>query len=307
MGDIFTVGLDIGGTKIEAGLFQNGDLLASARMPTQRDKGYKSVLERLSQHITTLLKEKNVSLADLRGIGAGLPGTIDPRDGQMINGNSEIFIAKPFASDLQKVLNHQVEIRVANDANLFALAEVHRGAGLEFAKTNDLSPQKQIAIGIILGTGNGGGLIINGKIYEGRHGGGAEIGHYVLYNNGRNCYCGRSGCAEQYLSGPSIEKSYAEKTGKNLRATEIFGLSEPEAQAVQNQYKKDLLESLTNLTSLFDPDYFVLGGGISTIDNIYEGLEEKLWSQIYLKGTKPKVYRHKIGDSAGVVGAAMLF
>lgn len=307
MGDKYTIGLDIGGTKIEAGLFKNGFLTTSARMPTERDKGYESVLERLAAHIHKLLSDNEINPALIQGLGAGLPGTINPQTGKMLNGNSEIFIDRPFASDLKEALGCDYEIRVANDANLFALAEVHRGAGLLHAKETNRHPGDQIAIGIILGTGNGGGLIQQGKIFEGRHGGGAEIGHYVLYNNGRPCYCGRLGCAEQYLCGPSIEKSYKEKTGEGLRASDIFSLSTPEAQSIQNQYQRDLLESLTNLASLFDPDYFVLGGGISTIPKIYEGLEEKLWNQVFVRGTKPRVYQHQIGDSSGVVGAAMLF
>jgi fructokinase len=276
-------------------------------MATKRDKGYESVLERLANHIHTLLKDNEINPALISGLGAGLPGTINPASGEMLNGNSEIFIGKPFANDLQKALNCSYEVRVANDANLFALAEVHRGAGLLHAKETNRHPGDQLAIGIILGTGNGGGLVQQGKIYEGRHGGGAEIGHYVLYNNGRPCYCGRKGCAEQYLSGPSIEKSFKEKTGQQLRATEIFDLETPEAKSIQNQFQRDLLESLTNLASLFDPDYFVLGGGISTISKIYEGLEERLWEQVYVRGTRPRVYKHQIGDSAGVVGSAMLF
>lgn len=307
MGDRITIGLDIGGTKIEAGLFKNGFLTTSERMPTERDKGYESVIERLAQHIQKLLKENDVHMVQLEGIGAGLPGTINPKSGQMINGNSQIFIDRPFTQDLKDELGHPIEIRTANDANLFALAEVHRGAGLLHAKETSRQPGDQIAVGIILGTGNGGGLIDHGKIYEGRNGGGAEIGHYVLYNNGRPCYCGRKGCAEQYLSGPSIEKSYFDRTGTNLKATEIFKLEAREALEVQNQFKFDLLESLSNLASLFDPDYFVLGGGVSTISKIYEGIEENLWKRVFVKGSRPRVYQHQIGDSAGVVGAAMLF
>jgi len=301
------IGLDIGGTKMEAAIFINGQEVSRARIPTDRDLGYQSVLERLSKHILTTLESTNKGLGDVSGIGVGLPGTIDPKTSLMINGNSEIFINKNFSKDLKSILNANIEIRTANDANLFALAEVHRGAGLKFAAESGISPNEQIGIGIILGTGNGGGVIINGEAYIGRHGGGAEVGHHVLYSNGRPCYCGRLGCAEQYLCGPSIEASYKSKTGLTLRASEVFEETNESARQIQNQYQEDLLEFLMNLCTLFDPDYFVLGGGISTIEKIYENIEEKLWAGVFVKGSKPRVYKHQIGDSAGVLGAAMLF
>lgn len=311
----FIMGVDIGGTKIETTLYKvatnksdsSYEVITSKRMPTERELGYESVLERLAQHIHQTLGEVNTSLSQLRGIGIGLPGTVHPESLRMLNGNSDIFIQKPFAEDLRNYLKEDISIRLANDANLFALAEVHHGAGKKFQEETHRNVHEQIAMGIILGTGNGGGLILNGKIYEGRHGGGAEVGHHILYNNGRPCYCGRKGCAEQYLCGPSIEKNYKEQTGKKLKASEVFKLNDPISTKIQNQYRKDLSEFLANLSTLFDPDYFVLGGGISTIDAIYNDLEETLWQKVFLKGTKPRVYRHQVGDSAGVLGAAMLF
>lgn len=310
----YLMGIDIGGTKIEAALYLYSDdkkdelqLLASKRMPTQRDLGYESVIERLAAHIHSVLKDNQIEMSKLKGIGIGLPGTIHPESQLMLNGNSEIFIKRDFTTDLLTALKSKVVIRLANDANLFALAETHHGAGKIFQKESGRAPEDQVAIGIILGTGNGGGLILNGKIYEGRHGGGAEVGHHVLYQNGRPCYCGRLGCAEQYLCGPSIEKNYQEQTGKSLRASEIFKEDNPISKNICKNYQNDLSEFLANLATLFDPDYFVLGGGISTIDTIYESLEESLWQKVFLKGTKPRVFRHQVGDSAGVLGAAMLF
>ncbi len=309
-GERYTIGLDVGGTKVEAGLFKNGFLIDSKRMPTQRDRGYDSVIERLALHIQSLLKENEINLTQIDGIGAGLPGTVDPQTNKMINGNSQIFIGKDFSQDLKTALgipkDSGIETKLANDANLFALAEVHRGAGLLHANKTQCQPAEQIAIGIILGTGNGGGLIIRGNMFEGRHGGGTEIGHYILHPNGLDCYCGRKGCAEQYLCGPSIEKEYFNLSGENLRATEIFSLDNAHAVQVQKRFQRDLVESLANLCALFDPDYFVLGGGISTISKIYENLEEDLWQKVFVKGSRPRVYQHQIGDSAGLVGAAML-
>lgn len=301
-------GVDIGGTKIEYALFNdNFDLLTKERIPTQRENGYQSVMSRLADGMKGILSSNDITLNQLIGIGVGLPGTIDPQTKRMINGNSKIFIGQDFVGDLRSLFYPEIEVRVANDANLFALAEHHKGAGLLFEREKGIPQHQQNSVGIILGTGNGGGLILGGKIFEGKHGGGAEVGHHILYNNGRPCYCGRKGCAEQYLCGPSIESNYYKQTGEKLRASEVFEQRNAVANGIKNQYKHDLCEFLTNLSTLFDPDYFVLGGGISTIDVIYEGLEEKLWDQVFVRGTKPRVFKHVIGDSAGVLGASMLF
>lgn len=301
-------GIDIGGTKIEYALYtENFKELSRERIATQRDHGYENVLTRLSEALKAELSKRDISLNQLIGIGAGLPGTIDPISKRMINGNSEIFIQKNFAEDIKKHFYPELEIKVANDANLFALAEHHKGAGMLYEKETGVKIRDQISVGIILGTGNGGGLIIKGRIYEGKHGGGAEVGHHVLYNNGRPCYCGRKGCSEQYLCGPSVETNYFQQTGNKLRASEILTRKDAISLRLKNQYRHDLLEFLTNLSTLFDPDYFVLGGGMSTIDEIYEDLEERLWKQVFVRGTKPRVYRHQVGDSAGVLGASMLF
>jgi len=306
--DKYYFGIDIGGTKMEYALYnENFEELSRERIATQRDLGYESVIERLVGSLKEEIKRKEIAINQVVGIGVGLPGTIDPSTKVMINGNSEIFIQKDFRSDLKKAFYPELDVRIANDANLFALAEHHRGAGVKYEQETGIKRNDQISMGIILGTGNGGGLIINGKIFSGKHGGGVEVGHHVLYNNGRPCYCGRKGCSEQYLCGPSVEANYLKQTGKNKMATDILRGKDRISVTLMNQYKHDLLEFLTNLSTLFDPDYFVLGGGISKMDELYEGLEEKLWGQVFVKGTKPRVYKHEVGDSSGVLGASMLF
>lgn len=301
-------GIDIGGTKMEYALYTDQfEEVSRERIETKRDLGYDSVMQRLAETLKAELGRRDIVLNQVVGIGVGLPGTINPGTKKMINGNSEIFIQKDFVTDLKRAFYPELEIRVANDANLFALAEHHRGAGVRFEQETGIKRQDQISLGIILGTGNGGGLVIKGRMYEGKHGGGCEVGHHVLYNNGRPCYCGRKGCAEQYLCGPSVEANYLKQTGQKKRATEILRSSDAFSLTLRNQYKHDLIEFLTNLATLFDPDYFVLGGGMSTMDELYEGLEEKLWSQVFVKGTKPRVYKYQVGDSSGVLGASMLF
>lgn len=315
----FIVGLDIGGTKVEASLFNapGHELISSLRIPTERDRGYEDVMKRISNQIDELLKTNAVDRQQVKGLGAGLPGSVNPKSLKMINGNSQIFINRDFVGDLKKLsgIDH---ISIANDANLFALAEFYKGAGLHHAKESNTDFEKLIGVGIILGTGCGGGLCLGGKIHKGAHGGGVEVGHSILKANGRPCYCGRRGCAEQYLSGSSVEKNFMnskESSAPALRTSEIFCADKNEnlsqntkslCDRLLKEYKEDLSEFLTNLSAMFDPDFFVLGGGVSTIDAIYTGLEQSLWEKLFVKGSKPKIYKHQIGDSAGALGAALL-
>ena len=223
----------------------------------------------------------------------------------MLNGNSQIFIGKSFAKDLNQYFESPVEILCNNDASCFALAEAKLGAGLKYREQFGIPLSQQISIGIILGTGCGGGIISNGKILNGQNGGGGEIGHSTLISNGHSCYCGRKGCAEQYLCGPALERSYGEK----IAARELFeraGAGEQKAIDCLQSYQKNLIEFLTNLTSIFDPHFFVLGGGLSKQALLYQSLEKGLHAQTFVPQSNPVVYQHKVSDSAGVIGAALL-
>jgi len=319
----YVIGLDIGGTKIECVLYgflgpykDSTDLekLASQRIPTLRDQGYENVMARIADLIRQVLSGASVKTHQLEGIGAGLPGSIDPHSFKMINGNSQIFIGRAFIDDLAK-LTGVSNIKIENDANLFALAETLQGAGRLYAKENACSQNKLVGVGIILGTGCGGGLCLDGKPYSGVHGGGAEIGHSVLKTEGRPCYCGRKGCAEQYLSGSSVEAMFNERKSSEaskLIASDIFAPKDLDKQTLKvatellREYQHNLSEFLTNLTAFYDPHFFVLGGGVSTINAIYDRLEESLWEKLFVKGARPRVYKHQIGDSAGALGAALL-
>lgn len=322
------VGLDIGGTKVEAVLFEIADghsddetclnLISpegndirliqkkSQRIPTNRGDGYPRLVER----ITELIKEV-AGRNKFDGIGIGLPGTVDPHTLKMLNGNTGIFIGQDFAGDLRAGFG-DIKININNDANCFALAEALCGAGRTYTTETGIAGHEQVAIGVILGTGCGGGAIIKGEILTGRHGGGAEIGHSTLYYDGRPCYCERRGCAEQYLSGPGLEAAYATRMYSQIdklpKAKDIFNMAankEPAALAVVADYKKHLALFLSNLTNIFDPDYFVLGGGVSSQKQIYAGLEEALYDLTFVKESRPKIYKHALSDSAGVIGAAI--
>jgi len=315
---IYLLGIDVGGTKIEAVLLSfspQGSLkvITKKRTLTLRDQGYMSVLSRivaLCQDITQNLPQKINSLS---GIGIGLPGTIDPSTQKMLNGNTSLFVGNSLTQDLKNQLNIKIPIQIENDANCFALAEVFAGAGLHFEKETGISPHKHLGIGLILGTGVGGGLVYEGKLLHGRKGGALELGHSVLSSRekGRNCFCGLKGCVESYLCGPALIKEYQnlQPEAQEIKGEDIFLQSQKgdlNSLKVVTRYKKNLAHFLVNLTNIFDPDYFVLGGGVSQQTVLYHGLEEIIQKSSFVPESSPRVYQHVLGDSAGVFGAAFI-
>jgi fructokinase len=307
---MYSLGLDIGGTKIESVIMKdNGDVIAKQRVATERDQGYDKVLEKITKLCLDTIAQTNINIKDLIGIGAGLPGAIEPQTGIMLNGNTEIFIGKNFQKDLSEKLNFKQQIITANDANCFVLAEAMFGAGKKYEQATNIKTKDQTAIGIIIGTGCGGGLIINNNIFLGKNGGATEIGHTNLVENGHQCYCSRRGCAESYLSGKGIELNFELETGEKVSSVEIFQrANQNEKISVEfvDKYRTLLLKFLLNLANIYNPHYFVLGGGVSLQKSIYENIEPRLWEQTFIKNSRPKVYQHVIGDSAGVIGAASL-
>ena len=361
------LGFDIGGTKVEATLFEfekdNYKVMASKRIPTDRHLKYEEIILNLKNLTLSLLKESSKTILDISAMGFGLPGTIHPESGLMLNGNSTIFVGNNIGRDLANALSFEGKVVVENDANCFAYAEAKLGAGKEIKKEfkkqvsigiilgtglgllvnevniikevsynhipyfptatvefhkgklifGELEGKKQVSIGIILGTGCGGGVITYGNLLRGSHGGAGEIGHSELYTNGHSCYCGHRGCAEQYLSGPALEAHFARRIYSQIEkrpgAKEIFDLfsqKDPIAIAVVNSYLQDLSKFLGNLSNLFAPDYFVLGGGLSLQPAISEFFKENKPLNLFISDEFSPVYQHKLGDSAGVIGAALL-
>jgi fructokinase len=333
---MFALGIDVGGTKIEAALleiqknstsegFQEFYLPASGqtkppisgsfrclerqRIPTLRLRGYEAVMEDMCALIQRILQEHNLSPNDISGIGLAIPGSIDPVRKVMVSGNTGIFIGQDLTSYLQQRLSWQGPIFIENDANCFAWAEACAGVGRRFGTTLD----NKVLLGVILGTGVGGGCVVHGRLLQGRRGGGAEWGHTILYPHGAPCYCGNSGCAERYLSGTALEALYGQQMYQHIserpKAEEIFALAdawEPMAIAVVTQYRKNLARFLATLCQCFDPDLIVLGAGVSRQARIYQGLSEELRPLLFVKDSPPEVVPHSLGDSAGVLGAALL-
>lgn len=332
---MFCIGFDIGGTKIEATLFaiqsdkaaaatKTFELemskqkivvssLASQRTATDRHLGYPHILKSMAQLVRDVCQTASVDVTKLGCIGLALPGSVHPQTQMMINGNTMAFIGKPVAHDLAAALSTHVAVVCSNDANCFALAEAMCGAGPMHARKTGVPIENQTAVGIILGTGTGGGVVINAKMLEGRRGGAAEFGHSILFaEGGHPCYCGRSGCAEQYLSGPGLEAAFASRRYSQVKgfptAAEIFEMAvnlDPVAIAVVEQYRRHLGLFLGQLTTILDPDYFVLGGGVSRQEHLYMGLSQLVAAHTFLPEPLIPIYKHEVGDSAGALGAAL--
>jgi fructokinase len=313
------LGIDVGGTKTEIcllGTSEVASLIFRERMPTEREKTLPDFFQRLRNLLQSSLASRSLSFSQITTIGIGLPGSIDPIQGIMLEGSVPFFknhdLRSLFASELST--NHPPftgEIAVDNDANCFALAETYWGAGKKWAEQNGVPPQQLCMIGVTLGTGVGGGLIVNGRLIRGRRGGAGEIGHMTLVESGRPCYCGKMGCAEQYLSGPAFEYFFKNHTEAlhSLNGHEIFQLADqndPFAVSAIESYRDRLVYFLSNLSNLLDPHVIVLGGGMSTQRRIYEGMSDRLSQACFLTQKPPAVVPNLLGGSAGVIGAALL-
>lgn len=340
---MFAIGFDIGGTKIEAALVRftrftqheklepdvaqavfpfetkdgrmlAGAILARERVPTERHKGYDQIVEKMATLVRTICEKAAVEVDSVAGLGLAIPGSVDPRTLRMANGNTLVLKDRDLAGDL-RVLLQAPALRVAaeNDANCFALAETLCGAGVAHARDAGLRVRDLVCVGLILGTGCGGGIVVQGETLKGRRGGGGEIGHVTFRAGGKSCWCGKRGCAEQYLAGSALEQTFNgrlySQSPKVLSSREIFAFAadrDPVALACVNEYRADLAMFLSDLSALFDPDLFVLGGGVSLQDAVYENLEMECERLSFLPGVRVPVKRNVLGDSAGVVGAALL-
>ena len=320
----YLIGIDVGGTKTEACLIGLNDLddvenfriLTRERIPTPRipgapNEGLDVFLTHLNRLVDEILKPHSVKRSQIHSIGVGLPGSINPITQVMSQGSVAYLKGVDLVPTFQQALQFSGTILFDNDANCFALAETYLGAGKAWAKENKIPMTQLCLVGVILGTGVGGGLVVNGKLVKGRRGGAGEIGHTTLIESGFPCYCGKFGCAEQYLSGPAFERSYAARTSalEHLKANEVFAKAEnndPLAIAAIEYYRDHLVTFLSNLSNIMDPHVIVLGGGMSSQKKIYPGISERLSKGCFLTENPPAVLQNQCGDSGGVLGAALL-
>ena len=290
------IGIDLGGTKIEGILLNtHGEEISRKRIPTLREEGYDSILERMVSLIEPMRTTSNLDVS----IGVCTPGAISPATGVMKNSNTQCLIGKPLKDDLEDRLDQKVSLE--NDANCFALAEAVLGAG----KGNN------VVFGVIMGTGVGGGIILNGKIHRGRHFIAGEWGHHVIVENGRKCYCSNRGCVETYISGTALEKRWMELTGEKKRMKNIIPLfNNDKYRDILLKWKIEFLnhfgQALANIVNILDPDIIVLGGGLSNIDFLYEVGKQAVYDHVFSDVIDTSIIKNKLGDSAGVFGAALL-
>ena len=291
-------GIDLGGTKIEGVILDEQlKVLHRKRIKTEGDQGYQHVLNRI-KHLIDVLESESSSKA--KKIGIGTPGVLDPVLKTMKNCNSTSLNGQYLKKDLEALLH--IPCNLANDANCFAVAETCLGVVKE--KFTDA----KVVFGVIMGTGVGGGLVIDGKAIYGKHGIGGEWGHNFLDESGGPCYCGKTGCVETIISGPSLEKYYEKISGKKKSLKEIVNDVEEDPFALQTKNRLITFfgKGLANIINIVDPDAIVLGGGLGNIEFLYtEGVEE-VEKHVFNHKMETLFLKPKLGDSAGVFGAALL-
>jgi fructokinase len=295
-------GIDLGGTKIEGAIvpsLDNPQPILRTRIDTEGHKGYEHVLNQINQLVQNMKKQSGLQPAK---IGFGTPGVLDPILQTMKNCNSTSLNGQPLKQDLEKILG--VPCILANDANCFALAETHWGV------VKEKTPDARVVFGIIMGTGVGGGIVINGHVWNGKHGIGGEWGHNFLDESGGPCYCGHTGCVETVLSGPGLQRYYKSVTGsmlslKDILAHSLAGNDQAAIKTIErlNHYFGKAVSVIVNS---LDPDVIVVGGGVGNIDTIYTAGVESLKKFIFNNRVDVPILKPSLGDSAGVFGAAAL-
>ncbi len=295
-------GIDLGGTKVECAVLesaQNPNVLFRDRLSTEADKGYDHILGQIKRVVDQMEAKAGFKPAQ---IGIGTPGTLDPRLNTMKNCNTTIVNGKPLKSDLEKLLG--VKIKTANDANCFALAEANMGV------VKEKFPNAKVVFGVIMGTGVGGGVVVEGKVINGLQGIGGEWGHNFLDESGGPCYCGKSGCVENVLSGPNLEKYYESLTGSRKKMKDIYSLAvtgaDEDAMKTMKRLTHFFGRALSVVVNILDPDVIIIGGGVGNIDLIYTEGVESLRKHVFNNRLDTPVVKPKLGDSAGVFGAAYL-
>jgi fructokinase len=313
------LGVDLGGTKIEAVVLRHdGDepeVLARSRVPTEREKGYEHIVAATTRLIGDVAKQ--AGLASLPPTGVGMPGSVTSLRGDgtrspvplVKNSNTTCLNGRPFRLDLvgavakafPEAASHAIAF--ANDANCFALAEARYGA----------ARGAKVVFGVIVGTGVGGGLVLRHghevRAWDGLHGIAGEWGHVVLDPaSPRPCYCGRNGCIEQYLSGPAIEASYKARSGvaHTLRDIAARRDDDDHARATLDEMLNVFGRGLATVIDILDPDAIVLGGGVSNLDLLYDEGPAAVARWVFNDELRTPIVKNVLGDSAGVIGAALL-
>ena len=295
-------GVDLGGTKIEGVILKSAkdpEVLFRDRVPTEASQGYEHILQQAGKLVQMMCEFAGSKPAK---IGFGTPGVHDPKLGTMKNCNTVVMNGKPMKDDLERLLGLPLEM--ANDADCFALAEAQLGV------VKQRFPDARVVFGVIMGTGVGGGIVIDGRAIIGLHGIAGEWGHNFLHESGGPCYCGKTGCVETVISGPALERYYFNESGNKKSLKDIVALAEskddPAAQRTMIRLVEYFGVSLSAIINILDPDVIVIGGGVGNIDLLYDRGIESVEKFVFNHGLDTPIVKPSLGDSAGVFGAAFL-
>lgn len=291
------IGIDLGGTKIEGIVMgASNQILETMRVPTPVQKGYEEVLKA----IQGLVRSLETAAGTQCSVGIGTPGALASATQTMKNSNTVCLNGKPAKQDLEDLL--QREIKIENDANCFTLSEATDGAGQHY----------RVVFGVIMGTGVGGGIVIDKRLHTGPQHIAGEWGHNTLIPDGRDCYCGRKGCVETYLSGPGLVKQWHQHStqAEVITAQQLVQRAkdkDPVCQSVLEQYLCYFGQAIASVINILDPDAIVLGGGMSNINSLYTKGVEKIRNHIFNDDVRTPILANHHGDSSGVRGAAQLW
>lgn len=298
------IGIDLGGTKIEGLLLEpSGTELRRLRIPSPKDD-YDATLQAIAGLVADLLNGIPVEAADRATVGVGMPGSLSPRTGVVQNANSTWLNGRPFDKDLARTLGRPV--RVANDANCFALSEAFDGAG----------KGARLVFGVILGSGVGGAIVVDGQLLDGPRATAGEWGHNPLpwataeETPGPACWCGRSSCLETWLSGPGMAADHRRVTGEDHSAQEIAlraAAGEASSAATLQRHASRLARGLAHIVNFLDPDVIVLGGGLSQMPHLYRELPALMAPHIFAHAPEVDIRPPRWGDAGGARGAAWLW
>jgi fructokinase len=288
------IGIDLGGTKTEiVALAADGRELLRRRRPTPRGDYAATVAL-----VAALVAEVEGELGERGSVGVGIPGALSAATGLVKNANSTWLIGRPLRQDLEAALGR--ELRLANDANCFALSEAMDGA----------AAGAEVVFGVILGTGVGGGIVVRGQVLAGANRIAGEWGHNPLPGDEAvrpPCYCGRAGCVETFLSGPGLAADHQRVTGTALDAEQIAAGADPTCADTLSRYEARLARGLAYVINILDPDVIVLGGGLSNVGRFYDNVP-RLWGEhIFSDRVATRLVKNRHGDSSGVRGAAWLW
>jgi fructokinase len=295
-------GIDMGGTKIEGVILQSAEspeILFRERIDTEAEHGYEHILQQ-TKRLVDIMVDKS-GYRPLR-MGFGTPGIHDPKTGLMKNCNTVSMNGKAMKKDLELLLG--VGALLANDADCFALAETQHGV------VKQHFPEARVVFGVIMGTGVGGGLVVDGHLLVGLQGIAGEWGHNFLDDSGGPCYCGKSGCVEKVISGPALEEYYFRETGNRKKLKDIVALAEskvdPTAQKTMIRLVEFFGKALSVLINIIDPDIIVIGGGVGNIEMLYDRGIDSVKKYVFNTRLDTPIVQPLLGDSAGVIGAAYL-